>query len=98
MERKMEYITLTENQINRALFQFFRRRQSVAKCWRKIDGNWFIRDCPFVDDWTEEDYAGLIEALKNTICQGGWLLGAFSDGKLRGFASAEAEKIGKSKT
>lgn len=47
-------------EINRSLFGHFIRRQEVVKCWRREEGEWVIRDDPFTDDWSEEDYAVLI--------------------------------------
>ncbi len=55
-----EYRTLHEPEINRTLFQDFIRRQVVTKCWRREHGQWIIKDAPFIDDWTEEDYLVLI--------------------------------------
>lgn len=48
----------------------------------------------YIDDWTEADYVFLISCLKNTVRSGGFLCGAFLDGKLKGFASAEAGLFG----
>lgn len=58
------YKELTENDITRELFSSFIRRQVVTKCLRKIDGEWVIRDDPFIDDWSEDDYSFLVSCLK----------------------------------
>ena len=50
------YRPLLEEELNRALFAKFIRRQSVCTCWRRIDGRWQLRDDPFIDDWSEEGY------------------------------------------
>ena len=88
------YKELTENDITRELFGGFIRRQIVTKCLRKIDGEWVIRDDPFIDDWSEDDYSFLVSCLKNTAATGGFVCGAFIDGTLKGFVSVEAEPIG----
>lgn len=88
------YKELTESDITRELFSGFIRRQVVTKCFRKIDGEWVIRDDPFIDDWSEDDYRSLISCLKNTAASGGLVCGAFIDGTLKGFVSVEAEPIG----
>ena len=53
-----------------------------------------IRDDPFVDDWTEEDYRKLVACLQNTLATGGFVYAAFRDGALKGFASVEAALFG----
>ncbi|MDV4151933.1 GNAT family N-acetyltransferase [Clostridium sp. AL.422] len=85
----MEYRKLNYEEINRNLFNNFKRRQEVTKCWRKEDGKWIIKDVPFIDDWNEEEYKVLIKYLKNTIETKGVVYGAFIDDKLKGFASVE---------
>lgn len=85
---------LQKEEISRSLFDSFRRRQVVGKCRRKIDGAWHIVDDPFIDDWTEEEYAILIDCLQNTVTTGGAVFGAFRDGFLKGFASVENVPMG----
>ncbi len=88
------YRTLTEAEIDLSLFHAFDRRQEVTKCWRKVDGAWVLRDDPFVDDWSPEDYRFLVRCLKHTAATGGLVCGAFVDGVLKGFVSVEPEPIG----
>ena len=64
------------------------------QCWRKEDGQWLIKDAPFIDDWTEEDYLFLIDCLKETIAAGGLVQGAFADQKLKGFVAVLPELFG----
>lgn len=90
----MEYRSLQEHEINRELFRDFIRRQIVTKCWRKEDGEWIIKDAPFIDDWTEQDYEVLIQCLKHTVRTGGLVYGAFYEGKLKGFAAVLPEIFG----
>lgn len=85
---------LSEKEIERPLFQSFIRRQQVKDCVRKEKGVWVIKPDPFVDDWSEQDYEVLVQCLKNTVRIGGAVLGAFLDGKLKGFASVEKEPLG----
>lgn len=89
------YRTLAVSEITRALFSHFERRQVVHQCWRKIDGQWVIRDAPFIDQWDENDYAVLVDCLQNTVRTGGIVIGAFMDGRLKGFASVEAPPLGR---
>lgn len=90
----MEYRELKLNEINRELFFNFIRRQVVGDCWRRENNKWVIRPDPFIDDWSEEDYAFLVKCLRHTAESGGFVYGAFSDGKLKGFTSVEAGLFG----
>lgn len=90
----MKYRELNLSEINRELFSDFIRRQVVTDCWRRINGEWVIRPDPFIDDWSEQDYSFLVKCLRNTVSSGGLVYGAFSDGKLKGFASVESELFG----
>lgn len=94
----MIYRTLTQQDISRSLFSHFQRHQTVGKCWRKAeDGSWLIKDDPFIDDWSEEDYQFLVACLKHTIATGGIVIGAFEQEQLKGFVSVEAELMGSKK-
>lgn len=85
----LEYRELHAEEISRELFRDFIRHQVVTKCLRRQGNGWVIRDDPFIDDWSEEDYRTLVACLRNTISTGGFVYGAFLDGKLKGFTSVE---------
>lgn len=93
----MQYREIKAAEINRELFEHFQRHQVVNQCWRKVDEKWCIKDAPFTDDWNEEEYNELMACLKNTITSGGIVLGAFSNGMLKGFFSVEPALFGKNK-
>lgn len=86
---------LNIEEIDVKLFRNFIRRQVVKECFRKSGNKWIIKDDPFIDDWSDQDYIFLIECLKNTINTGGVVFGAFSDDILKGFASVESKIFGK---
>lgn len=88
------YRELTESELNRELFRNFIRHQVVTRCWRREAGNWVIRDAPFIDDWTEAEYAQLVLCLRNTVHTGGVVYGAFCDNMLKGFVSVESGLFG----
>ena len=88
------YRTLTEGELCRELLGKFRRRQVVDLCRRRESGRWVVRPDPFIDDWSEEDCAFLLECLKNTLRTGGFVYGAFVDMALKGFVSVEQEPFG----
>lgn len=92
---KTEYRALKAEEIDRSLFQHFIRRQIVTKCWRKVGGEWIIKDAPFIDDWGEAEYGILVACLKNTVNTGGVVYGAFEGGLLKGFVSVESALFGR---
>lgn len=88
------YRELQQDEIDRDLFRNFQRRQVVGECLRRVEGKWVVKDDPFVDDWTEAEYAMLVDCLRNTLKEGGMVAAAFLDGQLKGFVSVEAEPLG----
>lgn len=88
------YKELTANDVDISMFASFDRTQHVTKCWRKIDGEWIIKDVPFIDNWTEEEYIEGVAYLKNVILSNGYVVGAFLNGQLKGFASVESTIFG----
>lgn len=86
----IQYRNLNAGEICREIFNGFIRHQTVTKCRRKENGIWIIKDDPFIDDWTEEEYQILVDCLKNTVATGGFVYAAFCDDNLKGFVSVEA--------
>lgn len=90
----VQYRSLQGDELDRELFSGFIRRQEVTRCWRRVQGEWVVRNDPFIDDWSEADYQTLVSCLKNTAAAGGAVYGAFVDGTLKGFASVEPGLFG----
>lgn len=90
----IQYRTLCVDELCRELFRHFIRHQIVTKCWRRDNGEWAIRDDPFIDDWSEADYQTLVACLKNTVQTGGVVYAAFPDDVLKGFVSVESAFFG----
>lgn len=92
------YRPLCADEICPELFGSFTRHQNVVKCWRKENEKWVIRDDPFIDDWSEDDYRFLTKCLKNTVQTGGLVYAAFCDHRsnhmLKGFVSVEPAIFG----
>lgn len=88
------YKELTIDDVDISMFACFDRTQNVTKCWRKIEGEWVIKDIAFVDNWSEEEYREGIDYLRNLIKSNGYVVGAFFDGQLKGFASVEPAVFG----
>ncbi|MFH5835565.1 GNAT family N-acetyltransferase [Proteiniclasticum sp. C24MP] len=91
----MEIRPLSEAELEPGLFRSFNRYQKVTRCYRKHEGSWVLKDIPFTEDWGPEEYAYLVQCLKNTVATGGIVLGAFEEDTLVGFASLESERFGK---
>lgn len=89
-----QYRELTTGELSVELFDNFERKQVVSDCRRKVDGEWTVLTDPFVDDWSDDDYAYLVECLKRTLDNGGVVWGAFVDDELKGFASVERKAFG----
>lgn len=87
----IKYRIINKDALCIELFNDFIRHQIVTKCWRKENSKWIIKDAPFVDDWTKDDYKILVSHLENTINTSGLVYGAFYDNKLKGFVSVESE-------
>lgn len=92
-----EYRELRAEEMNGALLMGFHRKQIVTKCWRKMDGAWTTIDNPFEEDWGEADLARVADGVAETITAGGFAVGAFVDGALKGFAAVAAEPMGSAK-
>ena len=92
--KEIQYRPLGPEEITRDLFRSFERRQVVDWCWQRERGQWVIRQDPFVDQWSEADYAFLVTCLQHTLSAGGVVFGAFCEGNLKGFASVEHNPLG----
>lgn len=94
---RREFRPLTKEELVPELFRCFDRFQIVEKCWRKVEGQWVVKDVVFTERWGEEDYRFLCQCLQNTVATGGQVWGAFLEGRLKGFASVEGPLIGSQK-
>ncbi len=90
----MKYAYITNNELNLQLFAQFQRRQVVTRCWRKQKSQWAIRDIPFIDDWSAEEYQTLLVCLQGTLERNGMMIGAFYGKELKGFIAMESTLFG----
>ncbi|WP_315113190.1 GNAT family N-acetyltransferase [Clostridium intestinale] len=97
LRNKINYRAVQIEELNIELFDKFKRHQNVTHCWRKIDGEWLIKEVRFVEEWGKEEYAFLSECLKGVINTDGVVYGAFSDGILKGFTSVDGDFLGKNR-
>ena len=82
------------DELDLSLFSHFNRYQKVSRCWRYENGEWILRDIAFAEQWGKKEYAFLVECLKNTLADGGAVVGAFENNTLIGFASVENKPFG----
>lgn len=94
---RREFRPLTQEELVPELFRCFDRFQIVEKCWRKVEGQWVVKDVVFTERWGEKDYRFLCQCLRNTMATGGQVWGAFLEGRLKGFASVEGPLVGSRK-
>ncbi len=90
----IQYKRLYADEIGMELFDGFIRRQIVTKCWRKENGEWTVKDIPFIDDWTDSDYRTLVAHLRTVTLSDGFVYAAFYSGKLKGFVSVDYKWFG----
>ena len=87
----MEYRCLNTEEINTKIFSDFVRHQNVTKCYRRENSCWKVKEDPFIDDWTPDDYKKLISDLRRTANSGGFVYAALLNGNIKGFVSVESE-------
>lgn len=90
----IEYRTVRPDKISPGFFEGFDRTQHVSRCWRKIDGQWMLKDIAFTERWIQTNYAQLTQEMTETVRTGGAVLAAFQGGRLVGFGSVEATALG----
>lgn len=61
----VKYKIINKDELCVELFNDFIRHQVVTKCWWKENSKWKIKDVPFIDDWTKDDYKILVSSLEN---------------------------------
>ena len=88
------YKELTVCDVDISMFACFDRTQNITKCRRKTAGQWVIKDIVFVDNWSDKEYKERVNYLRNLIESKGYVVGAFFEGKLKGFASVEPALFG----
>lgn len=89
-----QYRELTKSELGVELFDHFDRTQVVGNCRRKQDGAWATVCDPSIEQWSQADYAYLVECLAGTLDGGGVVWGAFVGDELKGFASVDGARLG----
>ncbi len=80
------YAQITEENFDAASLDNFVRRQEVAHCWRKRDGQWELLPIAYVEDWDPEGRRRRAEKLLRSVQRGDAAYGAWAGETLVGFA------------
>ncbi len=91
----MEYRPISSEELSPALFEGFQRHQEITNVWHKVDGRWVIQFSPrSIDNWGPEQHEFICHCLRETIADGGFVYGAFLEGKLKGIVAVNAHPAG----
>ena len=91
------YAQITEENFDTASLDNFVRRQEVAHCWRKRDGQWALLPIASVDDWDPEGRRRRAEKLLCSVQRGDAAYGAWAGETLVGFARLAGPLFGSRK-
>ncbi len=94
MTDTIRYAPVTEHNFTVASLDGFIRRQEVAQCWRKRDGQWKLLPIAYVEDWDWEGRRYRAEKLLRSVQNGGAVFGAWAGADLAGFARLEGPRFG----
>lgn len=83
--------------LHSAALQKFNRFQITNRVRYKENGQYSYKDEHFIECWDEQKKEQVIQSLRNCICTGGIVAGAFNDGQLIGFANVELNFFGENK-
>jgi GNAT superfamily N-acetyltransferase len=76
------------------LLNHFNRYQEVHRSWRKENNEWQLKDHHFIEQWDNAKKQSKILLLLECLKHGGQVFGAFSEGRLIGFASVNSNFLG----
>ena len=91
------YAQITEENFDAASLDNFVRRQEVAHCWRKRDGQWALLPIAYVEDWDPEGRRRRAEKLLRSVQRGDAAYGAWAGETLVGFARLAGPLFGSRK-
>lgn len=92
---ELRYERLSADNFGRGSLEGFVRHQEIERCWRRLDGELVAVQCEFTEDWDEARLREIEESFCRAIAQGsGYGYGAFSEGKVVGYAFVKTERFG----
>lgn len=93
----IEYRVLDVADLDSSLFEKFNRYQETKRVWFKGHDQYSLKVDHFVEQWDDEKKTSIIQDLHNCVRTGGFVIGAFVDNSLVGFANVEMEFFGLNK-
>lgn len=96
-EMEIKYKKLGAENFSVTSLDGFERRQSVERCWRKVNGEYALLPVKYIEDWTVEEKRALARRMLDGVLQGGVLFGAEADGRIIGFAYVDRALFGSGK-
>ncbi|QHE54092.1 GNAT family N-acetyltransferase [Pontibacillus sp. HMF3514] len=76
------------------LLKDFNRYQETNKVWYKAGVQYLTKQDSFRDEWNLEKKREVVQNLKQCIQRGGYVVGAFHNQKIIGFANVDVERFG----
>lgn len=90
----MIYQLLTEENFDTRSLDGFIRRQEVAECWRKQDGQWKLLPIAYIEDWDLDGRRRRAESILQCVRTGGLAYGAWEWEQVVGFAQLAGPRFG----
>ena len=76
----------------------YNRYQEIKKCYRKVDGNWVLKDIAFIENWDSIRKQNVIKEFSEIINkESGYVFGAFDGKTLIGFLTLFKKLFGSKK-
>jgi predicted N-acetyltransferase YhbS len=91
----INYRIINIDELNKELLSRFNRFQETKRVWYKEDEHYKLKDDYFTEQWEDEKKNEVILSLKQSILTGGFVVGAFMENRLIGFANVEGDFFGK---
>jgi ribosomal protein S18 acetylase RimI-like enzyme len=91
---QIQYRKLLLNDITPFLLKDFNRYQETSFVLFKNQNQYKIKEDNFTDSWNDVKKAEVLKDLQHCINSGGFVLGAFRDNQLIGFANVESKRFG----
>ncbi len=89
----MVYKRFAAGEITANFLAAFNRYQVVRRCWRKVEGQWMLKDIGFLEQWDEEELRETSLDLKR-IAENGAVFAACDGHAPVAFAAVEGKPIG----
>ena len=92
----MEIKELFYKDMNNDILKNFNRYQEIAKCWRKENDSWILKDVYYIDDWDNNEKLDRIISMRENVQNGhARFFAAFIDGEIVGFSYLRTNLFGK---